>query len=35
MEDFSALEESTDADTPQPGADSGEEQASSLTLDEQ
>ncbi len=34
-EDFSALEESTDADTPQPGADSGEEQASNLTLDEQ
>ena len=31
-EDFSALEESTDADTPRPGADSGEEQASNLTL---
>ncbi len=34
-EDFSALEESTDADAPRPGADSGEEQASNLTLDEQ
>ena len=34
-EDFSALEESTDADAPRPGADSGEEQTSSLTLDEQ
>ncbi len=34
-EDFSALEESTDADTPRPGAESGEEQASPLTLDEQ
>ncbi len=34
-EGFSALEESTDADTPRPGADSGEEQASNLTLDEQ
>ncbi len=34
-EDFSALEESTDADAPRPGADSGEEQASTLTLDEQ
>ncbi len=33
-EDFSALEESTDSDTPRPGADSGEEQASNLTLDE-
>ncbi len=34
-EDFSALEESTDTDTPRPRADSGEEQASNLTLDEQ
>ncbi len=38
-EDFSALEESTDADAPRPGVDSGEEQASNLTsnltLDEQ
>ena len=33
--DFSALEDSADADLPQPGADSGEEQASNLTLDEQ
>ncbi len=34
-EDFSALEDSTDPDLPQPGADSAEEQASNLTLDEQ
>ncbi len=34
-EDFSALEESTDADNPRPGAESGEQQASGLTLDEQ
>ncbi len=34
-EDFSALEESNDADNPRPGAESGEEQASNLTLDEQ
>ncbi len=34
-EDFSALEESTDADAPRPGADSGKDQTSNLTLDEQ
>ncbi len=34
-EDFSALEDSADADLPQPGAESGEEQASNLTLDVQ
>ncbi len=34
-EDFSALQESTDADNPRPGAESGEEQPSNLTLDEQ
>ncbi len=34
-EDFLALEDSTDADPPQPRADAGEEQASSLSLDEQ
>ncbi len=34
-EDFSALKESTDADNPRPGAESGEEQASNLALDEQ
>ncbi len=33
-EDFSALEDSTDADPPRPGADSGEDQASNLTWDE-
>ncbi len=34
-EDVSALEESTDADAPRLRADSGEDQASALTLDEQ
>ncbi len=34
-EDSSALGDSADTDSPQPGSDSGEEQASNLTLDEQ
>ncbi len=35
IEDFSALEESTAANAPRLEADSGQEQASNLTLDEQ